>query len=75
MTAPIAYCLIFISLCCGQITAFSAHFQSTGIELEVLSFMKKQCSETNCLMSMVTFSHESLLLNECSRNKDISGFC
>lgn len=47
MTAPIAYCLTFISLCCGEITASPATPPDilTGIELEILLFIKKECSE------------------------------
>lgn len=77
MTASIAYCLTFISLCCGEITASPATPPDilTGIELEILSFIRKSVQKKNCLMSMVTFSCDSLLYNECSRNKDISGFC
>lgn len=43
MAAPIAYCLIFIPLYCGEITAspVTAPDILTGIDLEMLLFIKE----------------------------------
>lgn len=64
MTASIAYCLTFISLCCGEKTASPATPPDTltGIELKILLFIRKSVQKIkHCLMSMVTFSRDSLL--------------
>lgn len=63
MTASIAYCLTFISLCYREIPACPATLPDilTGIELEILVFIKKNVQEKYNLVSMVTFPHDSLL--------------
>lgn len=54
MAASIAYCLTFISLCCGEITASPATSPGIliGIELEIPLFIKENVQK-------------KILFNEC----------
>lgn len=62
MTAPIACCLNFISLCCEEITASPAIPPDfiAGIELKIDLFIKKDVKK-NHLMNVLTFPLDSLL--------------